>query len=132
MKLVAGRPYKHDLSDVAEIIAEHQKRGNPIEYDTILSAAEKLYGDISRISETSLQFLDLVYSTPDIQKLIEERKKNEQSAKKALIEFEGEYKDVLNQDNLSDILKHIQDRKDNKSSDKKSKKKKSKGFDYGN
>lgn len=131
MKLVAGRPYKHDLSDVAEIIAEHQKRGNPIERDTILSASEKLYGDISRISETSMQFLDLVYSTSDIQKLIEERKESEQSAKKALIEFEGEYEGILNQDNLSDILKHIQDKKDNKSSDKKLKKKKSKGFDYG-
>lgn len=107
MKLMAGRPYKNDLSDVAEIIAEHQRRGNALSYDLIIDAVKNLYGDAGKLPETSLEFLLSVFETEDINKLIAKRKELEQKAKAALVDFEQKYEGVLNEDNLSEILAAI-------------------------
>lgn len=114
MKLMSGRPYKHDLSDVAEIIAEHQKNGNPLSRDLILTAIKNLYGSIDRIDENSMKFLDMVLSAENLQDIITERKESEKSAKTALLEFEENYENVLNEDNLFDILESIQAKKENR------------------
>ena len=42
MKLKSGRKYKNDLSDIVGILAEHEKRGQPITWDSIDLAVHQL------------------------------------------------------------------------------------------
>ena len=49
MKLLSGRKYKYDLSDIAGILTEHQKNGKPITREAVDKAVITLYGDWSRI-----------------------------------------------------------------------------------
>lgn len=111
MKLMAGRPYKHDLSDVAEILAEHQKRGEPIEYNSIMVAFINLYDDLNKMPESSEAFLTEVYETKNISEIIAKRKEYEQSSKTTLIDFQNNYEGVLNENNLSDILSTLNKKK---------------------
>lgn len=104
MKLMAGRPYKHDLSDVAEIYAEHRRTGKTLSKEAIITAINNLYDSIDKIPESSMIFLDKIYQCDDIDRLILEQKENEKRAKETLITFEENYQDVLSEDNLLDIL----------------------------
>ena len=53
MKLMAGRPYKHDQSDVIGILLEHQAAGLPISFEKIEKAEIDLYGDWDQIPRES-------------------------------------------------------------------------------
>lgn len=110
MKLMSGRPYKHDLSDVAEIFAEHKKKGNPIPKEKVITAITDLYDNTDKIPEASLVFLDKIYQCQNIELLIQEQKEYEKQAKNTLITFEKEYKNVLREDNLSDILNKLNEK----------------------
>jgi hypothetical protein len=57
MKLCSGREYKNDLSDIAGILMEHEKAGNPISYEQIDKAVKDLYGDWDSIPKESVEFL---------------------------------------------------------------------------
>lgn len=45
MKLKSFRYYKNDISDIIEILKEHQDRNNLISLQEICTAVENLYGD---------------------------------------------------------------------------------------
>ena len=100
MKLMAGRPYKHDLSDVAEIFAEHRRTEKTLSKEAIITAINNLYDSIDKIPESSMIFLDKIYQCDDIDQLILEQKENEKRAKETLITFEENYQDVLSEDIL--------------------------------
>ena len=100
MKLMAGRPYKHDLSDVAEIFARHRRTGKTLSKEAIITAINNLYDSIDKIPESSMIFLDKIYQCDDIDQLILEQKENEKRAKETLITFEENYQDVLSEDIL--------------------------------
>ena len=87
---MAGRQYKNDLSDVVGILLEQEKSQQQICLEDIKKAAEKLYGGYDKLSEESRTFIETVY---------------QKTNKDILIEFEDNYPDVLNGDNLTDILK---------------------------
>lgn len=110
MKLMSGRPYKHDLSDVAEILAEHQKRKIPISQDTVTTAITNLYGNTDKIPESSMTFLEKIYQCENIEELIQEQKTKENQAKMTLTTFEKNHQGVLNNDNLNDILKKLNEK----------------------
>lgn len=105
MKLMAGRQYKNDLSDVVGILLEQEKLQQQICLEDIKKAAEKLYGGYDKLSEESRTFIETVYQNPDLTQLYEKVREDEKTNKDILIEFEDNYPDVLNGDNLTDILK---------------------------
>lgn len=117
MKLMAGRPYKNNLSDTAEIVAEHQKRGMPISKESIMNAINELYNDSSQISDASLAFLEQIYQTQNIDQLIQERKAYEKRTKNTLLSFEKNYEHILNDNNLHDILKTLENKKNSQNTD---------------
>lgn len=45
MKLKSFRYYKNDISDIIEILKEHQDRNDPISLQEICTAVENLYGN---------------------------------------------------------------------------------------
>ena len=110
MKLMAGRQYKNDLSDVVGILLEQQRLGREISLEDIQRAAEELYGGYDRLPDASRTFIESVYRCPDLSVLYSQVREDEQQNKDALLSFQDNYPGVLNGDNLADILKAARDK----------------------
>ena len=91
-KNVFERKYVYPLQETLDIKA-------------MKKAAEKLYGGYDKLSEESRTFIETVYQNPDLTQLYAKVREDEKTNKDILIEFEDNYPDVLNGDNLTDILK---------------------------
>ena len=111
MKLCSGRKYKKDLSDVIGILAEHEKRGEPITMDRIDKA--DLYGNWDKISEDSENFIHEAMEKGNFEKTYAEISAEEFKAKGLLINFEQDYPGVANIANVNDILKNLKKKKEN-------------------
>lgn len=104
MKLVSGRKYKKDLSDVAGIIYEQQLAGAPLTYEMIDRAVIELYGDWARICEDSKDMLKKILSCDNMQELFDELSQYESDAKDILANISNKYPDVVNRDNVDDVI----------------------------
>lgn len=49
MKMRAYRYYKHDISDVISIFMEQYEQGNPLSYQKVMDAYQKLYGSLDNL-----------------------------------------------------------------------------------
>lgn len=105
MKLMAGRQYKNDLSDVVGILAEQDTRGDAFTLDKVKRAVTDLYGSYDRLPENSRIFIEAVYEKEDLKKFYQQCKLLEAENKDVLLEFQDDYPNVLNEDNLEDILR---------------------------
>lgn len=114
MKLMAGRQYKNDLSDVVGILLEQQNAEKGISLDSIKRAAGELYDGYENLPEISRTFIEAVYQNPDLSALYDKIREDEKQNKDILLEFQDDYPDVLNGDNLADILKAVKARENNK------------------
>jgi len=118
MKLVSGRRYKNDLSDIAGILWEHHKTGKPISYEMIDKAVTELYGGWSDVSGKTKTILSEVFESENFEALYQETRESEKTAKKALIEFREQYPDGLkNADDVSTFLDKVQKKKEEKFSE---------------
>lgn len=112
MKLCSGRKYKKDLSDVIGILAEHEKRGEPITMERIDKAVTDLYGSWEKISEDSRNFIQEAMEKGNFEKAYDEISAEEAKAKGLLINFEQDYPGVTNTANVNDILKNLKKKKE--------------------
>ena len=115
MKLMSGRQYKNDLSDIVGIMWEHQRRGAPITREAVDRAVTSLYGGWSKIPAVSQDFMRDVFTSRDYKAVYAKIRESEQSAKKAVLEFDKEHPRSLNEDNINAVieqarLKSLQDR----------------------
>ena len=108
MKLMAGRKYKHDFSDVAEIMAEHQKKSNPLSQEQIENAITNLYEDKNKLPEHSVKFLNYICSSNDLDKDAQVCEEIEKINSQFLSQFAEEYKNVANGKNVDKILNSLQ------------------------
>lgn len=103
MKLVSGRKYKNDISDIVGIISEIKK-----ERDISLSEIEKavidLYGDMSKVDPFAYSLLKDCLN--NILVNYEEIKKIEKQNKDNLLELDGDIR-FLNDDNINYILEKL-------------------------
>lgn len=104
MKLMSGRKYKNDLSDIVGILSEHKKLNNPLSREQIEKAACDLYDSWDNIPEHSKTFTDAVYDSGDYEFLFEQYQREEQLNKDVLLEFQEQYPNVANEDNIDEIL----------------------------
>lgn len=104
MKLMSGRQYKFDLSDIAGILWEHQKKGTPISREAIDNAVVVLYGDWSEIPAVSKTFIDDAFRNGDYEKAYRKIRESEQNAKAALLDFDKKYPGELKEDNINSVL----------------------------
>lgn len=114
MKLMAYRQYKHDISDIVGILREQQRSGDPLTFEQIDKAVTDLYDGWANMPENSRSLIQSILANEDMDALYEAYANEEAAAKDALITFEDKYPDVLKEDNLSDILKHLMDRQERK------------------
>ena len=113
MKLMAFRQYKHDISDIVGILREHAHAGDPLTYERINTAVVNLYDSCENLSAGAKEMLQDILSREDLDALYESYAASESAAKNALITFEDQYPDVLQEDNLDDILSHLMERQEN-------------------
>lgn len=105
MKLMAGRLYKNDLSDIVGVLIEQEKRNEPLSFEIIRKAIVNLYDSYEKIPEDSRIFIEAVYKKKDLHEFYKQCRELEQENKDVLIGFQEDYPGVLNGDNLADILK---------------------------
>ena len=89
MKLRSGRKYKNDLSDVIGILAEHEKKGEPITFEKIETAVTNLYGAWDDFPEDSKPFIEDALKNGDFENIYKSVKKDEVESKDILIDFSG-------------------------------------------
>lgn len=111
MKLMSGRQYKNDLSDIAGILLEHKKLGKPILRADIDKAVEILYDDWSKIPVNSKVFIDTIFASGDYETLYKQSRENEVLSKDILLDFEKNYQGVTNSDNVDAILEKARQKK---------------------
>lgn len=105
MKLMAGRQYKSDLSDIVGILIEQEERGDAFSFDRIKKAVIDLYDSYERIPDSSRTFIEAIYKKKDLRDFYQQCRQLELENKDVLISFQDAYPGVLNGDNLADILK---------------------------
>ncbi len=111
MKLMSGRQYKCDLSDVVGVIIEQKQKGEPISFDDIKRAAKELYGGFEKIPDISKKFIEKVYETDDLESLYNNVRQSEKENRSLLIEFEKNYKNVLKEDNVNEVIQTLRNKK---------------------
>lgn len=105
MKLMAGRKYKNDLSDVVGILKSHWDKGTPLTPEQIKKAVTELYGDWSALPQASAAFIEQTLEKENYVTAFEETKKIETENKATLQSFEANYPGVLSEENLDEILR---------------------------
>lgn len=104
MKLVSGRQYKKDLSDVAGIVYAQKKAGQPLDRASIDRAVTALYGDWSQVSAHAVRLLDSILTCDDLEQLLAELHADEASARAALAQAIQSEPEAVRADNVDDII----------------------------
>jgi hypothetical protein len=112
MKLMSGRRYKNDLSDIAGILWEHKESGKPITRDAVDKAVNKLYGGWSDIPETSITLIEAAFADGDYEKLFMQNRESETQSKDILLDFDKDYPGALKADNIDAVLEQAKRRRE--------------------
>lgn len=111
MKMMAGRQYKYDLSDIIGILRAHEQMGEPLTIDEIKDACIELYDSYENIPEGSRRFVENAFIDCNYEALYQTVRQMESENKTILLEFQKHYPDVMNTDNVDDIIKRIRQKK---------------------
>ncbi|NTW96632.1 MAG: hypothetical protein HGB31_08445 [Erysipelotrichaceae bacterium] len=114
MKLKAGRMHKNDLSDIAGILDECQRRNEELSRDKIKDAVIELYGSLDLVDEITWMIFDQIMDDGDFKKLFNVYREIEQENRESLIEFEKEERPIKHNENFKDILQAIKEKKEKK------------------
>lgn len=113
VKLMAGRQYKNDLSDIVGILIEQEERGDALSLDRIKKAVVDLYDSYDRIPENSRTFIESIYEKEDLGSFYKYCRELEKENKDVLLDFQNDYPGVLNGDNLAEVLSAARAKKQN-------------------
>jgi hypothetical protein len=111
MKLMSGRQYKNDISDIVGILSEQKESGNTITLEMIQTAVCNLYESWDNLPQRSKDLIENVMLDEQYEALYEQYRNNEIKVKESLIDFEKNYPGVTNTDNVNDIICNLQKRK---------------------
>ena len=117
MKLVSGRRYKKDLSDIAGIIWEQSELGKPLPFEAIDKAVTELYDDWSRVSAYSKAVLEKILSCDNMSLLFEELSAEETDARETLTAIDQNYPDLITQGTVDEIIAAAMKKKQRNNSD---------------
>ena len=104
MKLMSGRKYKNDLSDIAGILREHQNRGTPIKPESLENAINTLYGNTEQLPKNSKELIETAFESGDYETLFLQYSEAEKQAKEILLEFEKSHSSEMKGENIDAIL----------------------------
>ena len=107
MKLMSGRKYKYDLSDVIGILWEQEKKGSPFGLVQIKKASAELYGSYDKLPSDSRAFIESAVLEGKYGELYNRIRQMEAENKEILIEYQERKPGVMNSDNVNSILEAI-------------------------
>lgn len=111
MKLMAGRQYKNDLSDIVGIIIEQEERGDILTLERIKKAIIDLYDEYEMIPYNSRSFIEAIYKQSNLKDFYRQCREMELDNKDVLVEFQDDYQGELTEDNLEKILNVAREKK---------------------
>lgn len=111
MKLRSGRKYKNDLSDIIGILAEHERRDDPISKDRIDMAVHNLYGGWDGFPADSVSFIYDALERGNYETIYAAVMEEEKNFKDMLVEFGKKYPGVTTQSNVNEILASLKVKK---------------------
>ncbi len=114
MKLMSGRQYKKDLSDIAGIVYEQKLSGEPLSYEAIDKAVCDLYDNWNKISEHAKKLLGEILACENLKELFVEISEDEQEAKATIKEVESKYPKVVTKDNVDEVIAVARKKKERK------------------
>jgi len=104
MKLMSGRKYKNDLSDIAGVLWEHQKGGTPITPEAVDNAITTLYGGWENVPENSKKLIDAAFSSGNYEALYLHNREGEKQSKEILANFDKAHPGQLKGENIDAVL----------------------------
>lgn len=110
MKLMSGRQYKNDISDVIGILLEEQERGQVLTLEKIKTAVCNLYGNWDNLPQHSREIITEIMKSGQLDILFKQYRSMETASKEALISFNSTYPGAANIDNINDIIQNLKSR----------------------
>ena len=112
-KIMSGRMYKNDLSDIVGILNDELQDGNPIDLNQIKKAIVDIYGEeaLESIDNSILNSVAEIMSKKNYQEIYNEVRNREIAIRKTLIEIEKTKPKSISEDNVNEIIKIINNRK---------------------
>ena len=111
MKLMSGRRYKNDLSDVVGILLEHQRNGSPITLEAVDKAVTTLYGSWTNMPENSKTLITAVFESGDYEAIFLQNMESEKQSKDILLDFNKSNPGELKVDNIDTILEQARQKR---------------------
>lgn len=114
MKLVAGRLYKHDFTDIIGILIECKKADKPLTQEVIKNAVLDLYGSLDVVKDEVWDRFNEIMENGDYEARYQLYKALELEVKELLIDFNSRNSNNMNESNLNDILSALKDKQKSK------------------
>ena len=104
MKLMSGRRYKKDLSDIIGILNEQERMGEPLSYQQIDCAVRNLYGGWDDISKYAIQVLKAALDSENLKELFMEQEREEALSKQVVIQVQRYEGEKIKESNVEEII----------------------------
>ena len=115
MKLMSGRRYKKDLSDIIGILSEQERMGEPLSYQKIDCAVRNLYAGWEHISEYAIQVLKAALDSENLKELFMEQEHEEALSKQAVLQVQKYEGEKVKESNVDEIIqKAIRKKRDSR------------------
>ena len=111
MKLMSGRRYKNDLSDIVGVLWEHQKNSRLITWEAVDAAVRKLYGGWDDVPPISRSFIEAALAHDDLEMLYRQSRESEQQSQDILLDFDQQYPNALKAENIDSVLEQARRKK---------------------
>ena len=113
MKLMSGRRYKKDLSDIIGILGEQERMGESLSYQQIDCAVKNLYGGWDNISEYAIQVLKAALDSENLKELFMEQEHEEALSKQAVLQVQKYEGEKVKESNVDEIIQKALKKKRN-------------------
>lgn len=107
MKLMSGREYKNDMSDVVGILKEQYILGNPISFDDVDKAVKNLYGGWEAMPVDSKKYISETIQNGNFEDMYIDYIEKEQANREILSNFQKQNPNQLNDGNVNDVLNSL-------------------------
>lgn len=107
MKARVGRIYKHDLSDIAGIIKEHQEMKKDMSLSLVEEAYKKLYGE--EMSIKAAERLKGIFECKDLEELFYSMQSEEKANRQAVLQAIEKYGEKVNDKNIDGFIRHFRE-----------------------
>lgn len=104
MKLMSGRRYKQDLSDIIGILSEQERMGEPLSYQKIDCAVRNLYAGWEHISEYAIQVLKAALDSENLKELFMEQEHEEALSKQSVLQVQKYEGEKVKESNVDEII----------------------------